>query len=143
MRRGGGRHGPAPLGLELDIAGPGRSRRGGRDEVAKRHGRIDVLSNNAGIEIVNGPTVAETTDEEWELVFSGSTSPGSSRCVARHCRHMPEGGSIVNMASINSFVAWPNDAAYTTSKGALLQFTRALALDVASDGIRANASARA
>jgi dihydroanticapsin dehydrogenase len=52
--------------------------------------------------------------------------------------HMREGGSIVNMASINSFVAWPNDAPYTASKGALLQYTRALALDVAPLGLRAN-----
>ena len=44
----------------------------------------------------------------------------------------------MNMASINSFVAWENDAPYTATKGAVLQFTRALALEVAPKGIRAN-----
>jgi NAD(P)-dependent dehydrogenase (short-subunit alcohol dehydrogenase family) len=52
---------------------------------------------------------------------------------------MPAGGSIVTVASISSFVAWENDGAYTASKGAVLQLTRALALDVAPRGIRVNA----
>jgi dihydroanticapsin dehydrogenase len=51
---------------------------------------------------------------------------------------MQAGASIVNMASINSFIAWPNDTPYTTSKGALLQFTRSLALEAAPQAIRVN-----
>ena len=51
---------------------------------------------------------------------------------------MRRGGSIVTIGSINSLVAWPNNVAYTTSKGAALLFTRALALDVVGRGIRAN-----
>ena len=54
-------------------------------------------------------------------------------------RHMPAGGAIVTVGSINSFVAWENDGVYTASKGAVLQLTRALAVDVAARGIRANA----
>ena len=53
-------------------------------------------------------------------------------------RHMPDGGAIVTVGSINSFVAWENDGAYTASKGAVLQLTRALALDVAARRIRVN-----
>jgi NAD(P)-dependent dehydrogenase (short-subunit alcohol dehydrogenase family) len=107
-------------------------------DVAARYRRIDVLSNNSGIELVHGPSVAETTDAEWERLFRVNVTGIFWACRAV-LAHMAEGGSIVNMASINSFIAWENDAAYTATKGALLQFTRALALDMASRGIRANA----
>ena len=128
--------GRTPLGLTLDLAD-----RPAVDavvaEIVARYRRIDILSNNAGIELVHGPTVEETTDEEWELVFRVNVTGTFWVCRAA-LPHMGEGGSIVNTASINSFVAWPNDSSYTMSKGALLQFTRALALDVAERGIRAN-----
>jgi NAD(P)-dependent dehydrogenase (short-subunit alcohol dehydrogenase family) len=106
-------------------------------EVVSRFGRIDVLSNNAGIELVHGPSVAETTDDEWEQLFRVNMT-GSFRACRAAIPSMPAGGSIVNMASINSFIAWENDAAYTATKGALLQFTRALALELAPQGIRAS-----
>ena len=72
----------------------------------------------------------ETTDEEWERVFRVNMTGTFYACRAA-VPHMPDGGSIVNMASINSFVAWENDAPYTATKGAVMQFTRALALDLA------------
>jgi dihydroanticapsin dehydrogenase len=105
--------------------------------VAGRFGRIDVLSNNAGIDYVHGPSVVDATDEEWERIFRVNVTGIFWLCRAA-IPHMPAGGSIVNMASINSFIAWENDAPYTATKGALLQLTRGLALDVAAKGIRAN-----
>jgi NAD(P)-dependent dehydrogenase (short-subunit alcohol dehydrogenase family) len=107
------------------------------DKVAKKLGGIDVLSNNAGIELPHGPSVVDTTDDEWEELFRVNMTGVFWACRAA-IPSMPEGGSIVNMASINSFIAWENDAAYTATKGALLQFTRALALELAPRGIRAN-----
>lgn len=108
------------------------------DEVVGRFGRIDVLVNNAGIDLPRAPALWETTTDEWERVQRVNVTGAFwlSRAVIPH---MPPGGSIINVASINSFVAWSNDAAYTASKGALLQLTRATALDVASRGVRANA----
>ena len=106
--------------------------------VAERFGRIDILSNNAGIDLPHAPHVLDTTDEEWERVFRINVTGMFWVCRAA-IPFMPEGGSIVNVASINSFIAWENDSAYTMSKGAVMQFTRALALDLASRGIRANA----
>jgi NAD(P)-dependent dehydrogenase (short-subunit alcohol dehydrogenase family) len=105
--------------------------------VAAQHGRIDIVSNNAGIDLVHTPAVWEVTDEEWERVFRVNVTGIFQVCRAA-IPHMPEGGSIVNMASINSFIAWENDAPYTATKGALMQFTRGLALDLAANGIRAN-----
>jgi dihydroanticapsin dehydrogenase len=117
---------------------------GDRDSVAhgvrrvvERFGRIDLLSNNAGIELPHGPAVVDTTDEEWERVMRVNVT-GSFWACREALPHMAPGSSIVNMASINSFIAWPNDTPYTTSKGALLQFTRSLALEVAPRGIRVN-----
>ena len=106
-------------------------------EIADRHGRIDVLVANAGIELAHAPSVDATTDDEWDRVFAVN-----ARGVFATCRAvlpvMPDGGSIVTVGSMNSFIAWPNDSAYTATKGAVLQFTRALALETAARNIRAN-----
>jgi NAD(P)-dependent dehydrogenase (short-subunit alcohol dehydrogenase family) len=124
------------LAFTLDV-GDRESVARGVERVVERFGRIDVLSNNAGIELPHGPTVVDTTDEEWERIMRVNVT-GTFLVCREALPHMPAGAAIVNMASINSFIAWPNDTAYTTSKGALLQFTRALALEVAPRGIRVN-----
>jgi NAD(P)-dependent dehydrogenase (short-subunit alcohol dehydrogenase family) len=124
------------LAFPLDVADRASVTDGLR-RVAERFGRVDVLSNNAGVELPHGPAVVDTTDEEWEHVMRVNVTGYFWTCRAA-IPHMPAGASVVNMASINSFVAWPNDTPYTTSKGALLQFTRALALEVAPQGIRVN-----
>jgi meso-butanediol dehydrogenase/(S,S)-butanediol dehydrogenase/diacetyl reductase len=126
----------ARLAFPLDVGDPGSVADGVR-RVVERFGRIDVLSNNAGIELPHGPALVDTTDEEWERVLRVNVT-GCFWACRETLPHMPAGGSIVNMASINSFIAWPNDTPYTTSKGALLQFTRALALEVAPRGVRVN-----
>jgi meso-butanediol dehydrogenase / (S,S)-butanediol dehydrogenase / diacetyl reductase len=132
-----GAHDVAPAeAIALDVADSDRVRQVVRD-VADRHGRIDVLIANAGIELAHAPTVEATTDEEWDRVFAVNT-----RGVFAVCREvlpvMPRGGAIVTVGSMNSLIAWPNDAAYTATKGAVLQFTRALALETAERNIRAN-----
>jgi NAD(P)-dependent dehydrogenase (short-subunit alcohol dehydrogenase family) len=124
------------LAFPLDVADR-MSVTAGIERIVERFGRVDVLSNNAGVELPHGPAVVDTTDEEWEHVMRVNVTGCFWACRAA-IPHMPAGGSVVNMASINSFVAWPNDTPYTTSKGALLQFTRSLALEVAPQGIRVN-----
>jgi NAD(P)-dependent dehydrogenase (short-subunit alcohol dehydrogenase family) len=128
--------GRPPLAFTLDVS-ERESVTAGVARVVERHGRIDVLSNNAGIELPRGPAVVDTTDEEWERLMRVNVT-GCFWVCREALPHMGRGGAIVNMASINSFIAWPNDTPYTTSKGALLQFTRALALEVARQGIRVN-----
>jgi NAD(P)-dependent dehydrogenase (short-subunit alcohol dehydrogenase family) len=128
--------GRRPLAFTLDV-GDRDSVSSGVRRVVERLGRIDILSNNAGIELPHGPSVVDTTDDEWEQVMRVNVTGAFWMC-REALPHIPRGGSIVNMASINSFIAWPNDTPYTTSKGALLQFTRAFALEAAPRGIRVN-----
>lgn len=129
--------GRQPASFVLDVTDPS-SVRAVIARVGARFGRIDVLSNNAGIELPHGPSVAATTDEEWDRVFRVNVTGMFWVCRAA-LPLMADGGSIINMASMNSLVAYENDAAYTASKGAVLQFTRALALETARAGVRANA----
>jgi NAD(P)-dependent dehydrogenase (short-subunit alcohol dehydrogenase family) len=106
-------------------------------EVGSRFGRIDILCNNAGIDLPHAPAVQDLLDEEWDLIFRVNVSGMFWMCRAA-LPFIPDGGSIVNVGSINSFVAWPNETAYTASKGAVLLFSRALALDLAKRRIRVN-----
>ena len=125
-----------PLGLQLDVA-----ERPAVDavmaDVAQRHGRIDVLVANAGIELLHAPNIVDTSDEDWLRVLTVNATGAFYSCRAA-LRHMPDGGAIVTVGSINGLIAWEHDAAYCASKGALLQLTRAIALDVAPRNIRAN-----
>ena len=105
--------------------------------VGERFGRIDVLVNNAGVELPHGPGIGEVTDEEWERLFRVNVS-GIFWAVRAALPYLATGASIVNVGSVNSLVAWPNDAPYTATKGAVLQLSRALALELAPRGIRVN-----
>jgi NAD(P)-dependent dehydrogenase (short-subunit alcohol dehydrogenase family) len=127
---------PPAEAIELDVADSHQVDRV-IGEVAARHGRIDVAVANAGVELPRAPSVEETTDDEWDRLFAVNV-----RGVFAVCRSalpvIPDGGAIVTVGSINSLIAWPDDAAYTATKGAVLQFTRALALETAPRNIRAN-----
>lgn len=100
-------------------------------------GTVSVLANIAGI----GSTTSapDTPLEVWERVFAVNAS-GTFLC----CKHaIPRmiaagGGSIVNMGSVAGMVGLRNRAAYCASKGAVIAFTRALALDHVADRIRVN-----
>ncbi len=129
--------GRAAWGLQLDVGDP-VAVDDVVSQVVARFGRIDVLSLNAGIELHHGPSVVETTDDEWEQIFRVNVTGMFYVCRAA-IPHLPDGSSIVTMASINSFIAWENDAPYTATKGAVLQFSRALALELAPRAIRVNA----
>jgi NAD(P)-dependent dehydrogenase (short-subunit alcohol dehydrogenase family) len=107
------------------------------EETVRRFGRLDILVNNAGINPVG--TALDTTEELWDLVMAVNLK-GPFLCCKHAIPHMLRagGGSIVNIGSINSFMAFENEAAYDASKGGILLFTRATALDFAGRNIRVN-----
>ena len=104
----------------------------------ERFGRLDILVNNAGVGIRR--TVTESTVEEWDHVMDPNVR-GVFLCMKYGIPPMVEqgSGSVINMASVASFVGFPRDAAYCASKGAVLMLTRQAALDYAPFGVRVNA----
>jgi NAD(P)-dependent dehydrogenase (short-subunit alcohol dehydrogenase family) len=128
--------GVRPLVIALDLADR-HAVEGAVAETIEVNGRIDILSNNAGIDLVHAPSVETTSDEEWDRIFSVNLTGVFALCRAA-IPVMSDGGSIVNMGSMNSFVAYENSAPYSASKGALLQLSRALALELAPRAIRVN-----
>ncbi|HMJ96537.1 MAG TPA: glucose 1-dehydrogenase [Thermoleophilaceae bacterium] len=100
-------------------------------------GSLDVLVNNAGIVSFGG--VADTSDEEWSQVLAVNQSGVffGMRAASQRMRGAG-GGAIVNVASIYGVNAVRGYFAYQASKGAVVQMTRAAAIDLAPDGIRVN-----
>ena len=115
------------------------------DALVARTGRLDVLVNNAGASI-RKPTV-ELSRAEWDAVIAVNQSAVflCSKAAARHMLAGKRGGAIVNLASIMGFSGgglYPN-ISYQASKGAVVNMTRALAIEWAKDNIRVNAVAPA
>jgi meso-butanediol dehydrogenase/(S,S)-butanediol dehydrogenase/diacetyl reductase len=107
-------------------------------ETLKAFGRIDILFNNAGI--VVGGTAESTTEPDWEdtLAINVTAVWRMSRLVLPVMRRQG-GGVIINNASDWGLVGARQVVAYCTSKGAVVQLTRAMALDHAMENIRINA----
>lgn len=101
-------------------------------------GRIDVLFNNAGI-VLQG-SAEETTEEQWRQTFDLNVTAVWRMCklVLPHMRRQKR-GVIVNNASDWGLVGGKRAVAYCASKGAVVQMTRAMALDHAHENIRINA----
>ena len=102
-----------------------------------RFGRIDVLVNNAAVFILRG---IDATVEEWQQILAVNVI-GPALCAKHVVPHMKRqgAGAIVNLGSISSFIAQPEFVTYNTTKGAIAQMTRCMALDLAPHKIRVNA----
>ena len=104
-------------------------------------GKVDILVNNAGIAVRKNSL--EISRDEWDKVLSVNVA-GTFLCSRIAARSMKQagGGAIVNLASIMGFSGglFPNPA-YQASKGAVVNLTRALALEFAEFNIRVNAVA--
>jgi NAD(P)-dependent dehydrogenase (short-subunit alcohol dehydrogenase family) len=100
-------------------------------------GGVDVLHNNAGV--VRYGTVVEMSEEDWDFIIDVNL-----RGSFLTCKHaIPQmkrrgGGAIVNTSSVQAFASQRTVAAYSASKGAIVSFTKTVALDHAPDNIRCN-----
>jgi 3-oxoacyl-[acyl-carrier protein] reductase len=121
----------------VDVADPA-SVDGLFDGVAARHGRLDVLVNNAGI--VKDGLLLTMKREDWRRVQDVDLD-GVFSCTKRALETMfrARAGRIVNVASVSAIRGGRGQTNYAAAKGAVLSFTRAVALEVADRGVTVNA----
>ena len=106
------------------------------EDVASTWGRLDILVNNAGI--THAAELNELTEEGFDRVIAVNVKAATFATQAA-ARLMQEGGSIINLSSVNAVLAIPNQISYAISKGAIRQLTNVTAVALAPRGIRVNA----
>lgn len=106
-------------------------------EIKRQFGGIDLLVNNAGIAT---SMLFQNTDEKQWLSIIDTNVNGMYYCTKEAIDYMLENksGNIINIASIWGIIGGAMEVAYSTSKGAVLSFTKALAKEVGYSGIRVN-----
>ena len=128
--------GEGHLAMELDVrfeAGVERV----ATAVYERWGRVDVLVNNAGSEL--NKTYNETTVDEWDRVLDTDLKGPWLLCKHFVPRMVEHGsGSVINISSLNGLVGFPLSTAYGSAKGGLVVFTRDMAIELATSGVRIN-----
>ena len=128
--------GDSHLAMELDVRFEA-----GVEQVAEavydRWGHVDVLVNNAGSEL--NKTYDGTTVEEWDKVLDTDLKGPWLLCKHFVPRMVERGsGSVINISSLNGLVGFPLSTAYGSAKGGLVVFTRDMAIELATSGVRIN-----
>ena len=110
------------------------------DEVLQTFGRIDILVNSAGI-TQRVPTL-DCTEEEWSRIMDTNLTGTFRACqVFGKTMLAQRSGRVINIASLSSFVAFHEVAAYCASKAAIASLTKSLAVELAPHGVCVNAIA--
>jgi NAD(P)-dependent dehydrogenase (short-subunit alcohol dehydrogenase family) len=123
--------------IETDVGDAGQAQRL-VDQTIEAFGRLDVLINNAGI--IKTADFLEISEADFDAVLRVNlkgvflVGQAAARAMVRRGK-----GAIVNMSSANAVVAIPNQVPYVTSKGAVNQLTKVMALALADKGVRVNA----
>lgn len=107
-------------------------------ELFQQAGALDVLINNAGIGIFDA--ITEATIEDWRTVQKVNVE-GTFLCIKEAMKHMKprKGGRIINISSVVGVKGYPNQAAYTASKHAILGLTKTAIEEGREDNIRVHA----
>jgi len=126
------------LAISLDVTDR-EALDGALDKVEEEFGAVDILVNNAGIAI-EGMTL-EMTDEDFDRIVDVNTKAlwHLARRVSERLVKADKPGSIINVASILGFGASPGLSLYAITKAAVVQMTKALAVDLWRHNIRVNA----
>lgn len=106
-------------------------------DTVRQFGRLDVLVNNAGVAVVG--KITETSADDWRRVMATDLDSVYYACRAAIPELILTGGTIVNVASVSGLGGDWGLSIYNAAKGAVCNFTRALAMDHGRDGIRVNA----
>jgi 2-hydroxycyclohexanecarboxyl-CoA dehydrogenase len=124
------------LSAEVDIS-LADSVEAGLAGVERRLGPVDVLVNNAGIDVIK--PFLDTSEKDWERIVAVNLL-GTIRCCHRVAPGMVRRGSgaIVNIGSDAGRVGSSGEAVYSASKGGVIAFTKALARELAASGVRVN-----
>jgi len=111
-----------------------------RDTVLKHLGRVDILVNAAG-NVIRKPILA-ISEDQWSSVLDTHLNGALRACQSFYEPLKASGrGRIINIASLSSFAAFHEVAAYSAAKSAMVSLTRSMACEWAQDGIRVNAIA--
>ncbi|HVZ09301.1 SDR family NAD(P)-dependent oxidoreductase [Rhodopila sp.] len=108
------------------------------DALARQVGPISVLVNNAGI-IRRAKVDAASARDDWDATMAVNLDGPFNMVTAFLDQLKQTKGSVINIGSIQSFIALPNSAAYTASKGGVRALTKALAIELSPQGVRVNA----
>jgi len=132
--------GQQAMAIEVDVQ-VGDSVEAMLAQTLERFGGVDILVNSAGVG--SESAIVDMLEEEWDWVL-GVNLKGTflcTRAVAKWCIEKKRRGKIINLSSINETVPLAGETHYCASKGGVMMFTRAAALELAPYGIHVNALA--
>jgi glucose 1-dehydrogenase len=109
------------------------------DETVEAFGRLDIMVNNAGIQVEAPSETADPDTLEQILRVNLLGAAYGSQAAIRHFLSRPGGGVVLNNSSVHEIIPKPGFLAYSLSKGGMGNLTRTLALEYADRGIRVNA----
>ncbi|KUI67883.1 hypothetical protein VM1G_02728 [Cytospora mali] len=125
--------------VQTDLSKPENCKKLAEEAIKTFDGKIDILFNNAAFQMMV-EDIKDLPEEQWLHTFNVNIHP--MFYLSKYLLpHMKSGATIINNASINAYIGRPDLLDYTSTKGAIISFTRGLSNQYVSRGIRVNAVA--